>query len=76
MRSQSAGPIATRFLAPHPCALQIGSTVFVHGGILPSHARYGVDRINSETQAWMAGQAGTEMPHFLGGRDAVSLLSH
>lgn len=66
-----AGPIAQRFLAPHPCALQIGSTVFVHGGILPQHARYGLDRINSETRAWMEGRAGNEMPSFLSGRDAV-----
>lgn len=45
--------------------------MFVHGGILPQHARYGLERINSETQAWMAGQSSREMPTFLGGRDAV-----
>lgn len=41
-----AGHIAQRFLARHHTVLQIGSTVFVHGGILPSHADYGLERIN------------------------------
>ena len=63
--------MARRFLAGHPVVLQVGSTVFVHGGILPQHAAYGLERINAETRAWMAGEAGQEMPAFLGGRDAV-----
>lgn len=41
-----AGSVAQRFLARHHTVLQIGSTVFVHGGILPSHADYGLERIN------------------------------
>lgn len=40
------GSVAQRFLARHHTVLQIGSTVFVHGGILPSHADYGLERIN------------------------------
>lgn len=40
------GPITRRFLARHPIVLQVGSTVFVHGGILPDHAQYGLERIN------------------------------
>ena len=42
----TAGSITRRFLAPHPTVLQIGSTLFVHGGILPEHAQYGLERIN------------------------------
>ena len=42
----AAGSITRRFLAPHPTVLQIGSTLFVHGGILPEHAQYGLERIN------------------------------
>jgi hypothetical protein len=31
----------------------VGDTVFVHGGLLPEHVRYGVERINQETREWM-----------------------
>ena len=65
-----AGPVTQRFLAPHPVILQIGSTVFVHGGVLPAHAAYGVDRINAETRAWLSGEQ-PRMPGFLNGRHAV-----
>jgi hypothetical protein len=27
--------------------LQVGSTVFVHAGVLPEHARYGLERMNT-----------------------------
>ena len=46
MSCLAAGSITRRFLAPHPTVLQIGSTLFVHGGILPEHAQYGLERIN------------------------------
>ena len=48
-----------RFIAENPVVLQIGSTVFVHGGLLPKHlvAHGGGDvaptRINHETTQWM-----------------------
>jgi hypothetical protein len=35
---------------------QVGSTLFVHGGVLPSHVEYGLERINAETRAWLLGQ--------------------
>lgn len=66
-----AGPAARRFLAAHPTVLQVGGTLFVHGGVLPQHAEYGLERINEETRAWIAGEGSREMPRFLGGRDAV-----
>lgn len=59
-----------RFLAAHPIVLQIGKTVFVHGGVLPEHVEYGLQRINEETQEWMEGRR-TRMPRFLGGRSAI-----
>jgi hypothetical protein len=49
------GPIATRFLAPSNTVLQVGTTVFAHGGVLPEHIAYGLHRINAETSAWMRG---------------------
>ncbi|MEI9939667.1 MAG: metallophosphoesterase [Pseudomonadota bacterium] len=48
------GEIARR-LAIQPIAIQIGGNVFVHGGVLEQHVRYGLGRINQETSAWMAG---------------------
>jgi hypothetical protein len=52
------GPYATS-LAGHPVIHVQRGTVFVHGGLLPAHVAYGVDRINSEVSAWMRGDAGT-----------------
>lgn len=37
-------------LGVHPglqVVLQVGSTVFVHAGVLPEHARYGLERMNT-----------------------------
>lgn len=68
---QPGGRVAQRFLARHHTVLQIGSTVFVHGGILPSHADYGLERINRESQQWISGQQPKQEPAFLGGRSAV-----
>lgn len=39
----------------------VGSTVFVHGGVLPAHVEYGIDRINDEMSAWLKGE-GTMPP--------------
>jgi hypothetical protein len=49
------GPYAL-MLADRPVVYQVGDTVFVHGGVLPKHVRYGLDRINDEVRAWMLGQ--------------------
>lgn len=38
--------MSRRFMARHPTVMQVGSTVFVHGGLLPSHVEYGLERIN------------------------------
>jgi hypothetical protein len=50
------GPWAVT-LAGHNVVMVIGDTGFVHGGILPDHADYGLKAINNETQAWMRGEA-------------------
>jgi hypothetical protein len=51
------GPYARR-LAEFPVVLTLGQTVFVHGGVTPRWARYGVDRINREVRDWLRGQTG------------------
>jgi len=55
------GEIARR-LAVQPIAIQVGGNVFVHGGILEQHVRYGLARINQETSAWMAGAPSAPAP--------------
>jgi hypothetical protein len=51
------GELTRRFLAPNPVVLQVGSTLFVHGGVLTQHVDYGLDRINREAQ--VGASAGT-----------------
>lgn len=49
------GPYA-RLLADFPVALIVGRDLFVHGGILPEHVTYGLQRLNTETRAWLRGE--------------------
>lgn len=51
----AGGPYA-RKLAAFPVVLKIGETVFVHGGVVPRWARYGIDRINDEVRLWLLGR--------------------
>jgi len=39
----------------------VGGTVFVHGGVLPEHVEYGIERINDEMSAWLR-REGTPPP--------------
>ena len=48
------GPYA-RQIAALPVVLKLGQTVFVHGGVEPRWARYGIDRINREVRDWLMG---------------------
>ena len=49
------GGEVSRRLSAQPIVIQVGDTVFVHGGVLEQHVRYGLGRINQETSAWMSG---------------------
>lgn len=49
------GPYA-RKLAERPFVLVLGDNVFVHGGILPKHVDYGLDKLQGETRAWLRGE--------------------
>ncbi|HOX25379.1 MAG TPA: metallophosphoesterase [Candidatus Krumholzibacteria bacterium] len=44
-----------RRLAGRNVAVIIGRDLFVHGGILPEHVAYGLERLNRETRAWLRG---------------------
>ena len=58
-RAQAFAPGAAYALrlAGWPVIAQVGESVFVHGGVLPHHVRYGIERLNRETAAWMRGAA-------------------
>lgn len=61
------GPYALK-LAERRAVLIVGDTVFVHGGLLPAHVRYGIDKLNAETAAWMRGERA--MPAIIDGPTA------
>jgi hypothetical protein len=46
------GPYAVR-LAHYPVVLSLGETVFVHGGVLPKHVAYGIERLNREASDFL-----------------------
>jgi hypothetical protein len=50
------GPYA-RLLAQRNTIVMVGETVFVHAGVLPEHATYGIEEINEEIRAWLRGEA-------------------
>lgn len=50
------GPFA-RILAQRNTIVIIGSSIFVHGGILPEHLDRGLDHMNEEIRAWLQGEA-------------------
>jgi hypothetical protein len=49
------GPMALR-LAARNVVVVVGDTVFVHGGVLPKVAEYGVERLNQEAREWLRGE--------------------
>lgn len=48
------GPYALK-IAEFPTVLKLDETVFVHGGVVPRWAEYGIDNINAEVSAWLKG---------------------
>jgi hypothetical protein len=46
------GPVALRLAERNVIAI-VGETVFVHGGVLPHVAEYGIERLNQETRQWI-----------------------
>jgi len=50
------GPLA-RLLAQRNTVVIVGSSLFVHGGILPEHVDRGLDDMNDEIRAWLRAEA-------------------
>ncbi|KAJ8650878.1 hypothetical protein MRB53_003901 [Persea americana] len=42
-------------LARHAVALKVDDWIFCHGGLLPHHVAYGIERMNREVSSWMRG---------------------
>jgi len=57
------GGLYALLLADFPLILLWGDTLFAHGGVTPSHLRYGLSRMNRELAAWM--REGGPMPSVL-----------
>lgn len=51
----TGGPYAKK-LADFPTVLRVGDTIYVHGGVVPRWALYGLDRINWEVSRWLRGE--------------------
>ncbi len=62
-------------LSDHNVLMVIGNTAFVHGGILPEHVDYGLNKINSQTRKWMRGNLDSK-PEFLSGDNAPIWSRH
>ena len=58
------GDIARR-LSQQPVVIEVGDTVFVHGGVLEAHVRYGLARINREAREWLSGPPTVPAPRVL-----------
>jgi Calcineurin-like phosphoesterase len=61
------GPYAA-MIAERPLFVKVGDSVFVHGGILPKHLKYGLDRMNDETRDWLLGKR-AECPKIVSSED-------
>jgi Calcineurin-like phosphoesterase len=55
-------------LARHLTVAQVGDSLFAHGGVLPAHVDYGLDRINREASAFLAGKS-RDLPRILSDED-------
>lgn len=58
------GPLAQQF-ARHSTVLVVNDTVFAHGGLLPAHVAYGLERLNAGVSRWMLGESAEELEEAL-----------
>jgi hypothetical protein len=55
-------------LSRHLTIAKVGDSLFAHGGVLPAHVEYGLDRINREASAFLAGKT-RDLPAILSDED-------
>ncbi|GBF98464.1 ser thr phosphatase [Raphidocelis subcapitata] len=71
------GGRAARMLSRNPTVLVVNDTAFAHGGLLPVHVAYGIERMNAEVAAWMRRDRtpdGFASPPFLAMGDGKSVM--
>ncbi|VFQ82861.1 unnamed protein product [Cuscuta campestris] len=68
------GPIATRFLSQNQTVVVVGDSIFAHGGLLPIHVEYGLEKLNEEISEWISGARKTVWRELVNGRDSVVWL--
>lgn len=71
------GPMAME-LSKNPTVLIVNDTAFAHGGLLPMHVRYGIEKMNLEMAAWMRADqlpdGAKAMPPYLAMGDGKSVM--
>ncbi len=58
------GPLAQQF-ARNSTVLVVNDTVFAHGGLLPVHVKFGLERLNAGVSRWMLGDDSKELEEAL-----------
>ena len=58
------GAVYAQKLARHHTVALVGDSLFAHAGVLPAHVDYGLDRINREASAFLAGTS-RDLPRIL-----------
>jgi hypothetical protein len=52
----------------------IGENLFIHGGVLPRHVDYGLDRMNQEARDWLRDEG--PKPYWVGGSESPEWSRH
>ncbi|XP_022874956.1 shewanella-like protein phosphatase 2 [Olea europaea var. sylvestris] len=68
------GLIAKRFLSKNQTVVVVGDSVFVHGGLLPKHVFYGLERVNEEVRDWILGLRLKVANQLVRGRNSIVWL--
>lgn len=69
------GGVYAKKLAERPVVAIVGDSVFVHGGVLPKHVDYGLEKLDAETRAWLRGEA-KKPPSMVLSEDGVVWARH
>ncbi|EPS74617.1 hypothetical protein M569_00136, partial [Genlisea aurea] len=61
-------------LAQHSVVIKINDWIFCHGGLLPHHVEYGIERMNREVSRWMKGDSSRSEIPFIATRGYDSVV--
>jgi hypothetical protein len=68
------GGTYAKVLARRNTVVIIGENIFVHGGLLPEHVDYGLERLNDELRVWMEGER--PIPEWVQEKDSPVWMRH